>query len=92
VAVTRSKIFMPMAIISVILLAISTLYLVSSVFVNIGLVISYIMQNKYSNPDVQKTALITVILSAVMLFVYLGVTFIPSLVSRQRLKHQHVAH
>jgi hypothetical protein len=86
-----------MAIISILLLAISVLYLVSSVFVNIGLVAHYISfgtgigKGMYADPDAAQKALLTVILTAVMLFIYLGVIFIPSLVSEKKFKRQELS-
>jgi hypothetical protein len=89
---TKSKIFLPTAIISISLIAISVLYLIIVNFVDLGLVvngkISLAPESGFGFPDQnsKNNEIIAQVLSIVMLFVYLSISFIPSLFAKRRTK------
>jgi heme/copper-type cytochrome/quinol oxidase subunit 1 len=85
VKVTKTKIFKPAAWVSLILLCVSIVYLVISVFADVGLSIYYACTaDKYDNTQVLST-----VLSAIMLIAYVAVIFGISFITERMNKNKH---
>jgi hypothetical protein len=96
VKVIKSKVFVPAAIISVVLIGISTLYLIVQIFTDLGLAVHY-YQNQTSwgnfvSTDI-KSHWVEQIISKIMMiaafFMYVGITFLPALISERRQIRKH---
>jgi hypothetical protein len=91
VKVTKSNVFKPAAWVALILLGISMLYLLVSVFTDVGLSSNYyISHHNDVDPDTKYPfdSLLSTILSAVMFVLYIGVIFVPSYITEKRFAYK----
>jgi hypothetical protein len=86
IKVTKSRLFVPGAWISIVMVAIIFLYIVASSFANIGLVSYYYNNHMYDNQETANTALLSAIMSASMLALYVVVPIIPACFTRKNKK------
>jgi uncharacterized membrane protein (DUF441 family) len=78
IKITKSKLFLPAAWISIVMVAIIFLYIVASSFANVGLVSYYYNNHMYENQEIANTALLSSIMSVCMLALYVVVPIIPA--------------
>ncbi|GHU32970.1 hypothetical protein FACS1894166_07390 [Bacilli bacterium] len=86
VKVERTKSFVPCAIISIIIVSISLLFIIVSSFADIGFDIAFIHSRHGIPNKLTKDILIGDVLTITVLFVLTSITFIPPLIQRRHWK------